>query len=82
MRWKNNIQPLNAVDLNAKLRERGCANNITVQRICKAARNEDEVRQILDKVWEGKDKSEGFLTEVLVKNKDLFEFEKMLDQKT
>jgi hypothetical protein len=77
-----NIQLLKAADLNAKLRERGCANNITVQRICKAAKNEDEVREILDRVWEDKDKSERLLTEALQKNKDLYEFERMLDQKT
>lgn len=44
------IQLLKAADLNAKLRERGCANNITVQRICKAAKNEElyEFERMLD----------------------------------
>ena len=45
-----NIQLLKASDFNKKLRERGCR-KATVQKICKFAKNEDEVREILEMIW-------------------------------
>lgn len=46
-----NIQLWKASDFNMKLREKGCDASLSVQRICKTARDEKEVRQILDLVW-------------------------------
>lgn len=73
-----NIQLLKAADFNEKLRQRGISKNVTVQKICKIARNEDEVREILDAVWKKPEKAEEIVAEVLEKNKDVYEFEKMI----
>jgi len=75
-----NIQLLRAADFNSKLREKGCSKEITVQQICRVAKNEDEVRQLLDTLWQDVSKSEGILCALSNKNKELYEFEKMLDR--
>ena len=74
-----NIQLLKAADFNEKMRERGVPKEITSQRICRFARNEKEVREILEAVWEKPEKSGEILTKVAGKNKDVYEFEKMLE---
>jgi len=74
-----NIQLLRATDFNSKLREKGCSKKITVQQICRVAKNEDEVRRILDTIWQDFKKSEEILCVLSNKNKELYEFEKMLE---
>jgi len=74
-----NIQLLKAVDFNSKLQERGCLKAVTVQRVCKVARDEREVREILDAVWENSSKSEEILEKVAMNNEDVYKFERMLD---
>ena len=74
-----NIQLLKASDFNKKLRERGCR-KATVQRICRIARDEKEVRTILDEIWKNPDKDEEILLRIQEKNKELYEFEKMLEE--
>ena len=61
------------------LRERGCSSRVTVQKICKTAKNENEVREILDTMWENTGRS-GDLLEVQQKNKKIYEFEKTLEE--
>lgn len=51
-----NVQLLRASDFNTKLRDRGVPKDVTVQKICKAARDERDVRRMMDAVW---DKPEG-----------------------
>ena len=75
-----NIQLLKAADFNSKLRERGCAKPVTVQKICRIARNENEVREMLDAVWENSGRSEEIFARVVEKNKELYEFERMLQE--
>ena len=75
-----NIQLLKAADFNSKLRERGCAKSVTVQKICRIAKNENEVREILDAVWENSGRSEEIFAKVAQKNKKLYEFERMLEE--
>jgi hypothetical protein len=75
-----NIQLLKASDFNQKLRERGCE-KATVQRICRLARNEKEVREILEAIWKNPEKDLEILIEIERKNKDLFEFERRLEGK-
>ena len=75
-----NIQLLKAADFNSKLRERGCAKPVTVQKICRIARNENEVREMLDAIWENSSRSEGIFARVAEKNRELFEFERMLEE--
>jgi hypothetical protein len=76
-----NIQLLKAANFNEMLRERGIPKEITVQRICRIARNESEVREILEAVWEDPKKSNDVLTSAIVNNKEVYEFEKMLESK-
>lgn len=75
-----NIQLLKAADFNSKLRERGCAKPVTVQKICKLAKDENEVREVLDAVWENSARSKDTLTEVAEKNERLYTFERMMEQ--
>ena len=75
-----NIQLLKASDFNEKLRDRGCHKRITVQKICRISRDEKEVRGILEKILENPDKSEEILVKVADKNKDVYEFERMLKE--
>jgi len=74
-----NIQLLKAADFNEKLREHGCG--VTVQKICKIAKDEVEVREVLDGVWTKPNKGEEILAEVAERNKELYEFERMLEKK-
>ena len=73
-----NIQLLRASDFNSKLHEKGIPKSVTVQKVCRYARNENEVRELLNLIWAAPTKSEIALTTIAHKNNDLFEFEKML----
>jgi t-SNARE complex subunit (syntaxin) len=53
---------------------------VTVQRICKIAKNEDEVRGILDAIWKAPGEAEKILLEAEKRNKDVYDFERMLQQ--
>ena len=75
-----NIQLLKAADFNQRLREKGCPVKVTVQKICKVARNEDEVREILNAVWKSPERAEEILAEVMERNKDIYDFERMLQR--
>lgn len=74
-----NIQLLKAIDFNNKMRERGCPKTATVQKVCRTARNETEVRQTLDAIWENSIKSEEILKKLVLDNEDLYRFERILD---
>jgi len=52
-----------------------------VQKICKRARDEEEVRETLDRIWKQPERSEETLNQLLQKNGDLYKFEKMLEEK-
>jgi hypothetical protein len=60
-----NIQLLKASDFNSKLRERGTETRVTVQRICRYAKNEHEVRVVLDEIWEHPERSRDIITKVI-----------------
>jgi hypothetical protein len=77
-----NIHLLKASDFNAKLREMECALNVTVQRICRLARDEMEVREVLDAIWRSPDRAEEILARIAAKNQQLYEFERMLEKGT
>jgi len=77
---RRDLQLLKAVDFNQKLRERGCPKEVTVQKVCKRAKDEGEVRETLDKIWKQPEESEETLSEMLERNKDLYQFEKMLEE--
>jgi hypothetical protein len=73
-----NIRLLKASDFNQKLHERGCSQEVTVQKICKRCKDEGEVRETLNRIWEKPKKSIQALSGLVKKNEELFEFEKML----
>jgi len=75
-----NIQLLKASDFNERLRERGVPKEVTVQRICRACRDEREVREVLEEIWENPGRSEEILKEIVLKNKEVYEFERMLER--
>lgn len=79
---RTNIQLLKASDFNTKLREKGCDKSVTVQKICRIAKDESEIRQIFEALWENSNKGEEILAKAIKKNKDLYEFEKMLASST
>ncbi len=74
-----NIQLLKATDFNSKLRERECPPSVNVQKVCRIARDEREVRQLLSTVWTNAPAGEGVLLLAESRNKDLYEFEKSLE---
>jgi hypothetical protein len=76
-----NIQLLKATDFNEKLREREVSSAVTVQKVCRTAKDEKEVREVLEAVWENPEKSEEILAKTAEKNKEVYEFEKMLEEK-
>ena len=73
-----NIQLLKASDFNGKLRDRGCEKRFTVQKICRVAKDEKEVREILEMIWENSGRSNEILSEVAERNTGIYNFEKML----
>lgn len=74
-----NLQLLKASDFNSKLHERGCSTELSVQKICRIAKNEQQVREILEKIWEKPENGERILAAYAEKNKDVYEFERMLE---
>ena len=68
---------MTAADFNVKLRERGCPKGVTVQKVCRLAR--DEVRRTLDYVWSDSEGAAKILKDLQEGNEDLYRFEKMLE---
>ena len=77
------MKPLadNSLRLQPEAKEKGCPTGVSVQKICKLAGNEKDVRAALDAIWKDPKTTEKVLTELLVKNKSLFRFEQMLEGK-
>ena len=76
---RRNLQLVTAADFNVKLRERGCPKGVTVQKVCRLARDEEEVRRTLDHMWSDSDGAAKILGELQVVNEDIYKFEKMLE---
>jgi len=76
-----NIQLLKAADFNEKLRERGTPKEVTVQKICRISKDEKEVREVLEDLWKNPARCEEVLAKIAEKNKEVYEFEKMLEGK-
>ena len=77
---RRRLQLLTAAEFNGKLRDRGCLKGVTVQKVCRVARNEGEVRKMLESIWGQPEKAEEVLMEFRERNEDLYRFEKMLEQ--
>jgi hypothetical protein len=65
------IQFVKAADFNKQLRTKGIPKSASVQKICKISRNEKEVREILEKLWEEPNQSEKLLAKAIRKNQKL-----------
>jgi hypothetical protein len=74
-----NIQLLKAADFNEKMRERGIPKETTVQGVCRAAKDEKDVREVLLAIWEAPEKSSEILSKAIGKNNSVYEFERMLE---
>ncbi len=79
---RTNIQLLKAPDFNSRLKERECPATVTVQKVCKVARDEKEVRQMLDQIWKDPTSAGQVLAASEARNQDLYEFEKSLEAKS
>jgi hypothetical protein len=75
-----NIKLLRASDFNEKMRERGLPNELTIKSICRIAKNEKEVRDILTLIWESPDKAKEIVAKTKEKNKTVYAFERILEE--
>jgi hypothetical protein len=73
-----NIRLLRPADFNEKLREHEADKVFTVQKVCRVCKDENDVRSILDAVWNEPSNTQEAIKETIVKNQNLFEFEKEL----
>ena len=52
---------------------------MTVQKVCRYSKDEAQVRETIDEVWVKPEESRKVINGLTVKNQDLFEFEKKLE---
>ena len=64
--------------MNEKLVQHGVDGQITVQRICRDCRNEEEVKEVLDAIWKSPENANSILNKVATINRGLFELEHKL----
>jgi hypothetical protein len=76
---RRNLQLVTAADFNKMLRERGCPKAATVQMVCRAARDEAQVRETLDTFWGKPGEATEALGRLRLDNQGLYRFEKMLE---
>jgi hypothetical protein len=67
-----NIQLLRSADFNQKLRDKEIPASVTVQMTCRYAEDENEVRKLLDQIWDNPAKSSEILKKVAWENKDIY----------
>ncbi len=76
-----NVQLLRASDFNEKLRERGINTNIfTVQKVCRACKDEKEVKGVLSETFKQPKKAGEILSKTIEKNGEIYKFENMLEK--
>jgi len=76
---RRNLQLITAADFNKMLREKGCPKEATVQKICRAARDETQVRETLDAFWEKPSEATATIGRLRTENQDLYRFEEKLE---
>jgi len=74
-----NIKLLRPADFNEKLREHSVDKRVTVQKVCRICKDEKQVREVLDQLWNQSMKAEEVLVETLNQNNNVFEFEKTIN---
>ena len=78
---RRNLQLVTAADLNRMLREKGCPKEATVQKVCRTARDEAQVRETLGVFWERPKEATEALGRLRRDNQDLYRFEEKLEAK-
>ena len=73
-----NVQLLRVADFNTKLRDKGVPKDVTVQKMCKAARDERDVRRMLDAIWDKPERTKNVLDNAIKTNSSVFKFEEEL----
>jgi hypothetical protein len=73
-----NIKLLRPADFNERLRDHGVNKRITVQKICKTCKDENDLRAVVDVVWEEPSRAQEAMNEAIPRNQHVFEFEKQL----
>ncbi len=73
---RRNIEIWTQARFNQMLRDRNVPKEITVQKVCRAASNESEVAELLNKIWSDADKAAAILNDYTLKNNELFQIEK------
>ena len=73
-----NVQLLKAADLNQRIRHRGVPKDVSVQEICRMGRDEGQVRELLDRVWDDPKSAPELIAKASTSNTDIFEFEKSM----
>ena len=79
---RRNLQLITAADFNKMLCGKGCPKVATVQKICRAARDEAQVRETLDGFWEKPGEATATLGRLRQDNQDLYRFEEKLEAKS
>lgn len=74
-----NIKLLRPVDLNEELRERDVDKKVSVQKIYRIFKDERQVREVLDQLWNQSKKAQEILIETSDQNNNVFEFEKVIN---
>jgi len=74
-----NIEIHKASDFNTLLHERGCDKKVTVQKVCEFAKDENEVRDTLDRIWNESGKAHEILRNIAVNNRQVYELEEKLE---
>lgn len=75
-----NIQLLKAADFNQKLRDMGVPKTVTVQKICRFSKDESEVREIIEAAWNSSETADSILSKAIQRNKQVYDFEQMLEE--
>ena len=76
---RRNLQLVTAADFNKKIQERGCPKVVSVQKVCRLAKDEDEVRRTLNNIWSDSEGASRVLIKLQNSNEELYKFEKMLE---
>jgi hypothetical protein len=75
-----NLQLIHPSDLNKQLHERVSDMEITVQRICRITKDENEVRETLTEIWRNPKQARKLLEQLTERNKGLYELEKTMEE--
>lgn len=73
-----NIKLLRLADFNEKLRKKGIDKRLTVQKICRFCREEEEIRGTLDRIWSERQSVQELLQEIQYRNRNVYDFERTL----